>query len=199
LFEIETNHRQQDSASSLPPLSSTRVRLRTIGERDRAFLYDLMLSPGSGGRVRFAGATPSPEKIAASLWDSVLAQFIIEGAVTAEPLGLVAITSPNFRDSFAYLSALACDEAQGSGLVTEGVLLAINYAFCIWPFRKLYMEASDVSYQFFKSATTRYFVEEGRLKEHFFWNGEYIDLLILAIYRATWQQHAAPFLRRLRR
>jgi RimJ/RimL family protein N-acetyltransferase len=61
------------------------------------------------------------------------------------------------------------------------------------------MEASEVSYQFFKSATARYFVEEGRLKDHFFWNGEYVDLIILAMYRETWQQYASPILRRLRR
>ena len=77
------------------------------------FLYDLMTSPAAGGRVRFAGATPSPEKVASSLWDSVLAQFVVEGVTARRPL-VVSITSPNFRDGYAYLSAVGTPEAQGS-------------------------------------------------------------------------------------
>ena len=178
-------------------MNTRRIRLRVITERDRAFLYELMTSPQSGGRVRFAGATPSPEKIASSLWDSVLAQFVIEGFNSQKPLGLVAITSPNFRDGFAYISALGPPETQGRGLIAEGVLLGFHYAFTTWPFRKIYMEATEESYTAFKSGLGRFFVEEGRLKEHAFWNGRFIDVLILAVYRKTWADHAPAMLKRL--
>ncbi len=178
-------------------MSTRRIRLRIITDRDSVFLYELMTSPHSGGRVRFAGATPSPDKIASSLWESVLAQFIIESASSHKALGLVAITSPNFRDGFAYISALGSAEMQGSGLVTEGVLLAFNYAFTTWPFRKIYMEATEESYQAFKSGLGRFFTEEGCLREHAFWNGYFMDLLILAVYRETWARYAPVFLKRL--
>ncbi len=89
-----------------PPMSTCRIRLRPLNESDRLFLYELMTSSDSGGRVRFGGATPSPEKVLASLWESVLAQFIITCTDSGQPLGLVSITSPNFRDGFAYFSAL---------------------------------------------------------------------------------------------
>jgi RimJ/RimL family protein N-acetyltransferase len=179
-------------------MSTGRVHLRTITDRDSFFLYELMTSPQAGGRVRFAGATPSPEKIASSLWESVLAQFIIESVSSQRPLGLVAITSPNFRDGFAYISALGPAETQGSGLVVEGVLLGFNYAFLTWPFRKLYMEATEESYRTFKSGLGRFFTEEGRLREHVFWNGGFMDLLILAVYRETWARYAPVLLNRLR-
>jgi RimJ/RimL family protein N-acetyltransferase len=169
-----------------PPLSTRRIRLRTIDDRDSAFLYALMTSPDAGGRVRFAGATPSPEKIAASLWDSVLAQFVVEDVSGHNPLGLVSITSPNFRDSYAYMSAVGLPEVQGSGLIAEAAMLGFNYGFVTWPFRKIYMEATETSYSAFKSGLGRLFSEEGRLREHSFWNGQYVDLLILAVYRATW-------------
>jgi RimJ/RimL family protein N-acetyltransferase len=178
-------------------MSSRRVRLRTIGERDRLFLYQLMTSPQSGGRVRFGGATPSPERVIAALWESVLAQFIVEGVSSGEPLGLVAITTPNFRDGFAYLSSIGSEAAQRSGLVAEGVLLGFNYAFCTWPFRKVYMEVSEESYRAFGSGLGRFFKEEGRLREHAFWNGRYLDVLILAVYRATWARLAPTMSRRL--
>jgi RimJ/RimL family protein N-acetyltransferase len=152
-------------------MATRHVRLRHLAERDSPFLYELMTSPLSGGRVRFGGATPSPDKVRASLWESVLAQFVIEGAASGEPLGLVAITSPNFRDGFAYVSALGQPEARGRGLVMEGVFLGVHYAFLTWPFRKLYMEASEESHQAFGSGLGMFFAEEGRLRGHTFWNG----------------------------
>jgi hypothetical protein len=117
------------------------VRLRTIRDEDFPFLYGLMTSPHSGGRVRFAGATPSPDAVASSLWDSVLAQFVVEGIASGQRLGVVAITSANFRDGYAYLSALGSPGVLGVGIIAEGAILGANYAFATWPFRKLYMEA----------------------------------------------------------
>lgn len=180
-----------------PPLAGRRVRLRTLSERDRGFLYELMSSPEAGGRVRFGGATPSPEKVLASLWDSVLAQFVVERADSGRPLGLVAVTSPDFRNGFAYVSALGTPESQGSGLIAEAAFLAFNYAFCTWPLRKLYMEATDDSFQAFGSGAGELFEEEGRLREHVFWNGRWVDVVISAVYRQTWERLAAPLMRRL--
>ena len=188
---------QKHAHHAWPLMHTQRIRLRTITDRDRQFLYELMTSPQAGGRVRFAGATPSPDRIASSLWDSVLAQFIIEGVGSGGALGLVAITSPNFRDGFAYISALGSPIVQGVGLIVEGVMLGFNYAFVTWPFRKLYMEAAEESYNEFKSGLGRFFSEEGRLRQHTFWNGHFMDLVILAVYRETWGQHAPRMLNRL--
>lgn len=180
-------------------MSTCRVRLRHIAERDRAFLYELMTSPEAGGRVRFGGATPSPEKVAASLWESVLAQFLIEGTGSEDPLGLLTITSPNFREGFAYISALGSADAQGTGVVAEGVLLGFHYAFSTWPFRKIYMEAGEDSYEAFRSGLGQFFVEEGRLREHMFWNRRWRDVFILAVYRHTWERLASTMMRHLDR
>lgn len=180
-------------------MASRRVRLRPIGEQDRRFLYELMVAPEAGGRVRFGGATPSPEKVAASLWDSVLAQFVVERVRGGQPLGLVAITSPDFRNGFAYVSALARPETQGSGLVAEAALLAFHYAFATWPLRKLYMEATEDSLRAFAGGLGDLFAEEGRLVEHVYWNSRYVDVVILAVYRKTWSRLAprlAPLLTR---
>jgi RimJ/RimL family protein N-acetyltransferase len=180
-------------------MATQRVRLRHIADRDRAFLYDLMTSPESGGRVRFGGATPSPEKVASTLWESVLAQFVIEGKGSEDPLGLLTITSPNFREGFAYISALGSADAQGTGLIAEGVLLGFHYAFSTWPFRKIYMETGEDSYESFRSGLGRFFVEEGRLRQHMYWNRRWRDVFILAVYRETWERMAATMLPRFDR
>lgn len=182
-----------------PPLASRRVRLRPIADQDRRFLYELMTSPEAGGRVRFGGATPSPEKVIASLWDSVLAQFVVESATSGRPVGLVAITSPDFRNGFAYVSALGAPETQGTGLIAEAALLAFHYAFHTWPLRKVYMEATDDSFQAFRGGLDELFVEEGRLAEHVFWNGRYVDMVIVAVYRETWLRLVPRMMRLLTR
>jgi RimJ/RimL family protein N-acetyltransferase len=156
-----------------------------------------MTSPLSGGRVRFGGAVPSPDKIKSSLWDSVLAQFIIEYSDSRKPLGLVAITSPNFRDGYSYLSAIGIPQVQGRGVIVEGVMLGYNYAFLTWPFRKIYMETTEESYETFRSGLGVFFTEEGRLRQHTFWNGRYIDTVILAVYRETWSRLAPEMLNRV--
>jgi RimJ/RimL family protein N-acetyltransferase len=183
----------------LPRMNTSRVRLRPIAERDRSFLYELMTAPDAGGRVRFGGATPSPDKVASSLWESVLAQFLIESATAEEPLGLLAITSPNFREGFAYISALGMAEAQGTGLIAEGVLLGFHYAFSTWPFRKIYMEAGEDSYDAFQSGLGQFFVEEGRLRQHMYWNTRWRDVFILAVYRETWERLVPQMLGRIAR
>jgi hypothetical protein len=50
------------------------------------------------------------------------------------------------------------------------------------------MEATEDSFQAFKGGTGRLFREEGRLVDHVFWNGRYVDVIIAAIYRHTWDE-----------
>jgi hypothetical protein len=38
------------------------------------------------------------------------------------------------------------------------------------------------------------FREEGRLREHTFWNGSYRDLVVLAVYREVWERLKPKFL-----
>ena len=46
----------------LPQMSSRRVRLRTITDRDSTFLYELMTSPEAGGRVRLVHHGMQPNR-----------------------------------------------------------------------------------------------------------------------------------------
>ena len=76
-------------------------------------------------------------------------------------------------------------------------MLGVHYAFSTWPFRKLYMEATEKNLQSFRSGRQRFFSEEGRLRQHAFFDGHYMDLAILAIYRETWRELAPRYLARM--
>lgn len=58
-----------------------------------------------------------------------------------------------------------------------------------FPIRKIYIESLDYSIQGFKSGVGRWFTQEGVLRQHEFYNGEYLDLHIYAIYRTTWEEN----------
>ena len=51
--------------------------------------------------------------------------------------------------------------------------------------------------ELFRSGLGRFFQEEGRLRDHSFWNGRYVDLMILAVYRPTWEREAEILSRHL--
>lgn len=196
---MSTDTRVPQSVAGPPgtPLATRRVRLRPVRDADLPFLYALMTAPESGARVRFAGATPSPSQVAATLWEDVLAQFVIESA-SGEAIGLFVVSSPNFRDGYAYFSVLGRPDMLGRGRVAEGGMLGVHYAFSTWPFRKLYMESSETSYAAFGSGLGRFFAEEGRLRQHAYFDGRYQDLRILAVYRETWAALAPRYLKRAR-
>ena len=95
--------------------------------------------------------------------------------------------------------ALGLPETQGSGLIAEAAFLAFHYAFTTWPLRKVYMEATEDSFRAFENGLDDFFREEGRLVGHVFWNGRYVDVVILAVYRETWSrlaQRMVPLLTR---
>ncbi len=76
-------------------------------------------------------------------------------------------------------------------------MLGFNYAFLTWPLRKVYMESTADDYRQFASGLGSFFVEEGRLRQHVFWNGRYIDMVILAVYREVWAREAPDLLKNL--
>jgi len=169
-------------------LSTRRVYLDHIRPPDISLIYDLLVDPDTGPVFRFSGGTPSPQYLQQHLWDDILAQWMVAGLRDHKRRGLVSIASPDFRNGFAYLSALATPECRHTGLVMEAVGLAVDYAFRTWPFRKLYAEVSETRLELFAGCIGRFCVEEGRLKAHHYHDGRFRDMITLATYREHWQE-----------
>ncbi|HMJ75177.1 MAG TPA: hypothetical protein VK507_04350, partial [Iamia sp.] len=71
-------------------LTGRHVFLTPIQTADLTSLYNLELSSDVGFRYRFRSATPSPEGHARSLWDSILATFMVRGRETGGNVGIVS-------------------------------------------------------------------------------------------------------------
>jgi RimJ/RimL family protein N-acetyltransferase len=184
-----------------PNFVGRRTRLRPVTGQDLPFLYTLETHGDILPRWRFAGSPiPPPEVFAAKLWEGVLAQFVIERLSPGNPIGHVCAYNPRLIHGTAHLAVVITPELQGRGWALEGAGLFVDFLFRNFPLRKLYAETVEYNYgASFSRGLGRFFSEEGRLREHSYYDGRYWDTLILTIDRDTWISTARPFFDRIAR
>jgi len=168
-------------------LQGKYARLRPLAQNDYAYLYDLSLSEQNNARWRYRGSTPSPEQFVTDLWSGVQAQFIIETPEPRTRAGLVVAYNADQANGTVYLAALIDNAYHRKVWPLEGVLLFVDYLFQNWNFRKVYAETPEFSAMHFASGTGKFFEEEGRLRQHQFFQGRYWDYIIYALRREHWE------------
>ena len=78
------------------------------------------------------------------------------------------------------LSLLIGDKAYwGQGIATEAIKLIVDYAFTALDFHKLYATVYSINIGSIKAFEKAGFNEEGRMKEQYFCDGEYVDAILL--------------------
>jgi hypothetical protein len=98
-------------------------------------------------------------------------------------VGCVTTYNANLQDGTVYL-AVVSDSRVGAGTL-EGVVLFLRYLFVLWPFRKVYLEVPEYNLPQFASAVSEGVLkEEGRLREHLHFDGNYLDQYLFAVYRS---------------
>lgn len=181
-------------AEFVPPrLTGRLVYLRPIMPEDYGFLRAMELGPDLGVRWRFRGTTPSVEQWVRDS-GAPLVTFLAIRSKDHRPLGLVTAYNHSFQDQFAYVAMASFQPGGRSPLMMAGAALFLDYTFTCWPFRKLYAELPEYNLPQFAAASGTLLEEEGRLRDHVFYDGRYWDVLILSLYRETWERRAARFL-----
>lgn len=188
--------RMEEQASSgkiiiPPPLSARGVILRPLVAEDAEALYEIAVDPRVSTRIRFRGATPSPAEFSASMFESVLTQFVITLSGDPEPVGAAVLSSPSFIDGHVHMSVFVQYGLIGSGAGFTAAILTINYAFATWPLRKLYLDVPTFNYRTSWNVGDRMLREEGRLRDHSYFEGRFWDLLFMACYREDAEVTAA--------
>ena len=179
--DLDTN-----AEESAPTWTGTNIRLRPVAPEDLDFLYRISVDPVNGYRWRFRGAVPDRAEFARHMNDNLLVQFIVERVGTSEPVGLVSAYNANFRDGWAYLASVSSPRYVGSGALVDGLRTFITYLFAHWPFRKLYFETNEFNEPRFGTYNRLGFVEEGRFKDHHYFNGKYWDHITASLRVDDW-------------
>ena len=166
-----------------PKLSGRRVSLVPVMPEHHQQIYFLSLGDDTGFRWRFRGAIPSFELFQHSLTTSVFVQFsIVLNSDARRVLGCVTAYNPSIQDGTVYVG-IVTDKRIGAGGV-EAMALFLRYCFCLWPLRKIYLETPEYNLGQFASALEAGLLkEEGRLRGDRYFNDNYWDLVILALYR----------------
>lgn len=180
---------------SIPSVEGRHVVLRPLSPNDYSMLQMLETEGELAGRWRFRGQTPSPEQWLGTLWNGVLAQFLVVSKRENVPVGLVLAYRASFQDGHAYIAALKFDPASRSPHMMLGMALFVDYVFGWWDFTKLAMEVPAFNMPQFAAGAGRYFEIEGRLRDHYACADRKWDLFVLAIHRDNWLQSSGRALK----
>lgn len=109
--------------------------------------------------------------------------FIEDDKVVA----MTGLTDINTVDSIAEFYIMVEPNCQSKGYGKQTTIFTINYAFLNFNLRKIYLYTNS----FNERANNLYeklgFVLEGKLRNHKFKNGEYIDRCIYGLLKEDWQ------------
>lgn len=172
------------------------VSIRPVTATDLDYLYSLCMEPDIGFRWRYGGVHLDPDQFRRGLWDGVLAQFVIVSSRSGHRIGLAVGLNADLRNRYVHFAALLDPQVQGSGWAFEGVVLAVDYLFTGWDFRKIYIESAGHIAQDYERGLLRYGTLEGELKEHAYLGGRYWPMRIFAIYRRNWEEIRSKLLPR---
>lgn len=109
--------------------------------------------------------------------------LMIELIRTGEAIGFVTSHDVQFVDGYAFVGTFIDQKFRSVGYGAEASALFLDYLFTYFSFRKIYTDVyvyNDNSQGCLMGAG---FVEEGRFKDHRFYDGGYHDLVRYAIYR----------------
>ena len=184
------------AAGSSRPLEDRTVTLRPVLARDTDLLYLWATDPLTADTWRYRGTTPSPEAFQRSLWENVIAQYLVISRASAQPLGLVGLYNANLASGYAYAYALAAGTSLGSGAAVRGLVLLGDLAFRRWPLRRIYLETTSRSLPQFQRSTHRLVREVARLAGHEVVGDELVDLVTLQLDREDFGRFVAERLER---
>jgi RimJ/RimL family protein N-acetyltransferase len=113
------------------------------------------------------------------------AVFAIESK-TGEYLGNCGLHKIDWVSRTAEAGIFTKESSWGKGVGTEAESLLLNYAFGDLNLRKISANIFAENIASLKAAAKNGFREEGRLKRHIFKNGDYQDLVVLAVFKEEW-------------
>jgi UDP-4-amino-4,6-dideoxy-N-acetyl-beta-L-altrosamine N-acetyltransferase len=101
-----------------------------------------------------------------------------------EPIGFLNLSKINHANRNCYLGIVIGEsESQNKGFGKEALSLAIKYAFDTLNLKKISLEVIEYNEKALKIYSRFGFVEEGRLKQHYFAGNNYLDVLILSVFK----------------
>ena len=173
-------------------LTGERVQLRDVRPKDLSTLYDIQANlvnweergPKPAGPLRREEFDERFTQRDGRTDFAVAAEFAI--TVDDRLVGSCVLMNedPLARHAAVGIS-LALEEA-GHGYGTDAMRVLIDYAFTRRNLRRLYLDVVAPNERAIASYLKVGFVEEGRMREHAWMRGAYVDLVAMGLLRSEW-------------
>ncbi|CAN5672716.1 MAG: GNAT family N-acetyltransferase [Rubrobacteraceae bacterium] len=79
-------------------------------------------------------------------------------------------------------------EFWGHGYGRDAVRLLLDYAFRLRNFRRMWLEVHSENERGIRAYKSCGFIEEGRLREHTWLDGRYVDMVLMGVLRDEWRR-----------
>ncbi|MEA2646679.1 MAG: hypothetical protein QOE92_1762 [Chloroflexota bacterium] len=162
------------------------VRLQPVMPGDLSYLFELASRREVDFRWLGGEVGGSPREFAGVLQQALLAGFLVIELATGRPVGFVGIYEPDLLHATAKLAMVMDHREPGATLTWQGAILLTEYAFVTWRLRRIYVEVVEGASSVPIDIARMIGEEEGRLKDHIFYNGGFCDLSIFAITAEQW-------------
>lgn len=171
-------------------LRSERVVLRAMERADVQRLHELernvelvVLTDGGWEPQSLAAAEKYFEK---HLDDTERAEFVIE--VDGKVIGGCGLHHQRRRHGTAELGIGIYDpDYLGQGYGREAIQLLLDWAFRIEGWRRIFLMVFASNERAIRSYRACGFCEEGRMAQHWFFDGHYEDAVVMGLLRSDWQ------------
>ena len=175
-------------------LKGERVTLRAVERSDLPAVHAFRNDPEVEGRVF---AAPLPHSLAeleaqfdaaaakpAAERDDIVFAIDVDGAV----VGRVILFDADTVGGTIRMGIAIARDHQGKGLGTEAVDLVLAYAFLDLGIRRVWLDVLADNPRAIASYRKSGFVEEGRLRAHYWHDGEHRDAVLMGLLREEWER-----------
>lgn len=105
-----------------------------------------------------------------------------------EPIGFVQAYNLNLEAGWCFATVYMTQDYRQSNRSTEAYICLLDFVFRRFGLRKVYVDVYEFGLDSMKLLMTGGFVEEGRFREHSWFDGRYWDVVRLAVYRDGWTE-----------
>ena len=174
-------------------LTGNIVRLVVPGPAHVGYIADLLTRQDLPSRWLGDALGGDPRRLAVAL-RGLPAVFVVERRATSDPVGLVGCYDLDLENGNVWLGVVPDARRAEPELVLHGTLLATQYAFATWNLRKVYFKVAEGTALAPMDVVLRLAGVEGRLRQHLYHRGRFLDVAILAVSHPAWEALATPVL-----
>ncbi len=176
-----------------PNLQDNGLRLTALRTEEINLLLALFNEPQAAGFYIPTMVRPyNVEQLQHMLrdWNDRAESFVFAIRQAEQLIGIVNIDGLSWVHSHAEIGiALASPAVRGQGYAAAALRLFLHYLFVDIGLRRVFcriMDGNEASVRLFARAGFR---EEGRLRQHVYRSGQYLDMLFFGLLASEWKNH----------